>query len=96
MQTELSATRARLDAKRRERRLAGYAPATSTPDFDLSGSADESRPEDKLSAVAKQQRTTPARQRFGLVQATEALFSRSPLNLPASVFAGAVARQFTS
>jgi len=95
-QTELSAARSRLDAKRREKRLAKDAPASPASDLILSSPTDESRPEDIPSAVPKPNRAARPTKRSGLVQATEAVFSRSPLNLPASVFAGAVALQFTS
>lgn len=94
-QTELSAARSRLDAKRREKRVSKDAPDTSAPDFDLSSPTDRS-PGDTPSVVSKPKRAARSAQRSGLVQATEAVFSRSPLNLPASVFAGAVALQFTS
>ena len=94
-QTELSAARSRLDAKRREKRVSKDAPDTSAPDLDLSSTTDGS-PGDTPSAMPKRNRAARPTQRSGLVQATEAVFSRSPLNLPASVFAGAVALQFTS
>ena len=94
-QTELSAARSRLDAKRREKRVSKDAPDTSAPDFDLSSPTDRS-PGDPPPVVSKPKTAARSTQRSGLVQATEAVFSRSPLNLPASVFAGAVALQFTS
>ena len=94
-QTELSAARSRLEAKRREKRVSKDAPDTSAPDLDLSSPNDRS-PGDTPSVVSKPERAARSAQRSGLVQATEAVFSRSPLNLPASVFAGAVALQFTS
>ncbi len=94
-QTELSAARSRLDAKRREKRVSKDAPDTSAPDLDLISTTDRS-PGDTPSVVSKPKRAARPTQRSGLVQATEAVFSRSPLNLPASVFAGAVALQFTS
>ena len=95
-QTELSAARSRLDAKRRKKRVAKGAPNTTAPDIDPNSPTDESRSADIPSAMPKLKRATRSTQRSGLVQATEAAFSRSPLNLPASVFAGAVALQFTS
>ena len=94
-QTELSAARSRLDAKRREKRVSKDAPDTSAPDLDLSSTTDLS-PGDTPSVLSKPKRAARPTQRSGLVQATEAVFSRSPLNLPASVFAGAVALQLTS
>lgn len=94
-QTELSTARSRLDAKRREKRVSKDAPDTSAPDLDLSSTTDPS-PGDTPSVLSKPKRAARPTQRSGLVQATEAVFSRSPLNLPASVFAGAVALQFTS
>ncbi|MEO0945385.1 MAG: hypothetical protein AAFY06_11165 [Pseudomonadota bacterium] len=95
-QTELSAARSRLDAKRREKRVANEAPATSAEDLGIGSPTDERGPKDKPSLATKPDATAGPTQRSGLVQATEAVFSRSPLNLPASVFAGAVALQFTS
>jgi len=95
-QTELSAARSRLDAKRREKRGAKETAATSTPDSGRSSSADKGKPNFEPSLATKPDGTAHPTQRLGLVQATEALFSSSPLNLPAAVFAGAVALQFTS
>ena len=95
-QTALSAARSRLDAKRRKKRGAQDTAATPTPDLDLSSPADESKPEYEPSLATKPDGAARPTKRLGLVQATEALFSRSPLNLPASVFAGAVALQFSS
>ena len=96
LQTELSAARSRLDAKRREKRVAKGAPVTSAPDLEENSRADENAPDDKAAEATKPELAPRPTPRFGLISATEALFSRSPLNLPASVFAGAVALQFTS
>ncbi len=95
-QTELSAARSRLDARRREKRVAKDAPDTSAPELEMSSPTDESRPEIELSLATRPDGAARPTKRSGLVQATEAVFVRSPLNLPATVFAGAVALQFTS
>ncbi|RKF12558.1 hypothetical protein D6850_17720 [Roseovarius spongiae] len=95
-QTALSAARSRLDAKRREKRGAKDAPTTSATELDQSSPAGEIRPEGIPSAVPKPKMAARQTPRSGLARATEAVFSGSPLNLPASVFAGAVALQFTS
>ncbi|WP_299628540.1 hypothetical protein [uncultured Tateyamaria sp.] len=95
-QTELSAARSKLDAKRRKKRGAKETTATRAPDLDMSSPVCESKPENELSLATKPDAAAQPTQRSWLVQATEAVFSRSPLNLPASVFAGAVALQFTS
>ncbi|MDO9641213.1 MAG: hypothetical protein Q7J44_22015 [Pseudotabrizicola sp.] len=84
-QAELSAAQSRLMAKRRARRrkeLSEMAePELASPELAESG-----RPEPIRAA-----------RRFDLAHATEVLFSRgSVLNLPAAVFAGAVALQFVS
>lgn len=83
-QTALRKSQARLMARRnaRHEKAAGTsANYDAMPDTDLSKNLDA----DDL------------RQGLGLVHLTEAAFSRgSPLNLPAAVFAGAVALQFVS
>ncbi|MEQ9040295.1 MAG: hypothetical protein RIE24_18260 [Silicimonas sp.] len=96
LQTELSAARSRLDAKRRAKRVAKGTPVTSAPNLDESNHTDENAPDDRLTEATKPELAPRPTPRFSLTSATEALFSRSPLNLPASVFAGAVALQFTS
>jgi hypothetical protein len=84
-QAELSAAQSRLMKKRRERRR-GNTPSLAQPEDTWYEAAGMGLPEvDKAS------------ERFGLVSATEAFFSRgSILNLPAAVFAGAVALHFVS
>lgn len=96
LQTELSAARSRLDAKRRAKRVAKSTPVTSAPNWEKSSHAVETAPDDSPAEATKPELAPRPTPRFGLTSATEALFSRSPLNLPASVFAGAVALQFTS
>ncbi|MEM7675416.1 MAG: hypothetical protein AAF449_05370 [Myxococcota bacterium] len=95
-QTALIAARTRLDAKRREKRAAKMTPANSDLNPDQSALADESAPDERSTVAPKQDPAARATGHFGLVGATESLFSRSPLNLPASVFAGAVALHFTA
>lgn len=96
LQTELSAARSRLDAKRRAKRAARGTPVTSTANLEESSFADDNAPDDRPAEATEPELVPRPAPRFGLITATEALFSRSPLNLPASVFAGAVALQFTS
>ncbi|RVH00814.1 hypothetical protein CN217_34175 [Sinorhizobium meliloti] len=83
-QMELSAAQLRLTAKRRDSKRAGSSTALRVPDM--------SPP------VMVDNQTRPAgRQGFNLARTSEALFTRgSPLNLPASVFAGASALGFLS
>lgn len=84
-QAELSAAQSRLTAKRRAYRR-GEAPELAEPESDRHESAGSG-----LTEVVRVSRG------FGLARETEALFSRgSILNLPAAVFAGAVALQFMS
>lgn len=84
-QTELSAAQWRLNAGRRERRR--------TPVREPEGSeGDEQR-----SLTSETAQEVGGLARFGLARATEAVFAGgSVLNLPAAVFAGAVALQFVS
>ncbi|KSV73562.1 hypothetical protein N183_24315 [Sinorhizobium sp. Sb3] len=91
-QMELSAAQSRLAAKRRDLKQAGSVGVQDpTPTMTVE---DETRspPESTPETFAKR-----PRRRFGLATRSEALFSRgSPLNLPASVFAGATALGFLS
>lgn len=96
LQTELSAARSKLDAKRREKRGAKATPAASASNLEEGSHADENAPDDRPAEATKPELAPSPTSPFGLISASEALFSRSPLNLPASVFAGAVALQFTS
>lgn len=83
-QMELSAAQLRLTAKRRDSKKAGSSTAPRVPDMPP--------------PVMVDNQTRPAgRQSFNLARTSEALFTRgSPLNLPASVFAGASALGFLS
>ncbi|KAA3445807.1 hypothetical protein C7I87_31420 [Mesorhizobium sp. SARCC-RB16n] len=94
-QMELSAAQSRLAAKRREWKRAGSDVALAIPDWARNTTFD-----DESESLAKLARNTDARgprRRFSLARRSEALFSRgSPLNLPASVFAGAAALGFLS
>ncbi len=84
-QAELSAAQSRLMAKRRERRR-GNASNLAEPEDPWHEAAEIGLPE-----------IEGASRSFGLARATEAFFSRgSILNLPAAVFAGAVALHFVS
>jgi len=93
-QMELSAAQSRLTAKRRDLKKVGSTVAPEVPDLARTAVDDEMEPPAKL------ERDTEANQpsrRFNLAERSEALFSRgSPLNLPASVFAGATALGFLS
>ncbi|MBY5337083.1 hypothetical protein HFO99_24745 [Rhizobium leguminosarum] len=93
-QMELSAAQSRLTAKRRGLKKAGSSPATEVPNLALNVVDEE------MESPAKLERDTEANQpsrRFNLARRSEALFSRgSPLDLPASVFAGATALGFLS
>ncbi len=94
-QVELSAAQSRLAAKRRESKRAGSDVALAVPDMARAATFD-----DESDSPAELARVTDAkgpRQRSSLARRSEALFSRgSPLNLPASVFAGAAALGFLS
>ncbi|TIR16635.1 MAG: hypothetical protein E5X33_28395 [Mesorhizobium sp.] len=94
-QMELGAAQSRLAAKRRERKRAASDVAVAVPDM--------ARPttfEDDSDPPAELARDPDAKgpgRRFRLARRSEAFFSRgSPLNLPASVFAGAAALGFLS
>jgi len=97
-QAELSAAHARLVAKRRVRRKRsksgdgqGRPESTARETVeDATDPAAEKRPDCDLAG-------SRAKQQLSLARTTEAIFSRgSPLDLPASVFAGAVALGFFS
>ncbi|UFX12718.1 RcgA family putative transporter [Sinorhizobium meliloti] len=82
-QMELSAAQLRLTAKRRDSKRAGSSTALQVPDMPPPVVDNQTRP--------------AGRQGFNLARTSEALFTRgSPLNLPASVFAGASALGFLS
>ncbi|WP_431523386.1 RcgA family putative transporter [Mesorhizobium captivum] len=94
-QMELSAAQSRLAAKRRDRKSVASDVALAVPDM-----AQPTTFDDKSGHPAELVRDIDAkgpRQRFSLARRSEAFFSRgSPLNLPASVFAGAAALGFLS
>ncbi len=94
-QMELSAAQSRLTARRRESKKEAVTIALTSPDAALTSAFD-----DGTGSPAKLERDTDARRpgrRFRLARRSEALFSRgSPLNLPASVFAGVIALGFLS
>ena len=83
-QAALSKSQARLTARRRARRQKETSHETEKDDRTPDNAPRPTRAEDP-------------RQGFSLARVSEGIFSRgSPLNLPASVFAGAVALQFVS
>ncbi|ETW11229.1 Copper resistance protein A [Roseivivax marinus] len=83
-QAALSRSQARLTARRRARRQKETSHDTDKDDRTPDNAPRPTRAEDP-------------RQGFSLARVSEGIFSRgSPLNLPASVFAGAVALQFVS
>lgn len=94
-QIELSTAQSRLTAKRRQWKHAGGSVAQQVPELPRTAAfAGESRhsPEPIRDTGAK-----GTRRRAGLARRSEALFSNeSPLNLPASVFAGFAALGFLS
>ncbi len=93
-QAELSASQSRLAASRRRKRQAAEEPAKDPPDADLLTPNDDTSP--PLKSPNLQNSKQPQR-RFSLPRKSEAFFGRqSPLDLPASVFAGAVALGFFS
>lgn len=94
-QVELSAAQSRLSAKRREWKLAGSSVAPESPDTALATTfIDEA---DTPAELTRDTDTTGPTRGFNLARQSEALFSRgSPLNLPASVFAGITALGFLS
>jgi len=84
-QAELSAAQSRLTAKRRERRRGQVGEPAEPEGNELEATA----------SAPIENATVPSR--FGLARATEGIFAGgSLLNLPASVFAGAVALQLVS
>ena len=94
-QMELSEAQSRLTAKRQEWKKAGSSVAPGVPDTAQSATVD-----DETESPTELARDTDAKgpsRRFSLARRSEALFSRgSPLNLPASVFAGATALGYLS
>jgi hypothetical protein len=93
-QMELSAAHSRLTAKRRDLKKAGSSVAPEVPDLARTSVDDET---ESPAELARDTKANGPSRRFGLARRSEALFSRgSPLNLPASVFAGATALGFLS
>ncbi|XNO40686.1 RcgA family putative transporter (plasmid) [Sinorhizobium meliloti] len=93
-QMELSASQSRLTAKRRVSKKEGSKHLLGVPDFALAEANSETTP---VVYAAQGIEVTRRRQGFSLARKSEALFSHgSPLNLPASIFAGASALGFLS
>lgn len=93
-QIELSAAQSRLTAKRREWKRDGNDGAVGPRDMASTALAGEA---DSRTELAQYTDAMGPRRRFGLARKSEALFSDgSPLNLPASVFAGISALGFLS
>jgi hypothetical protein len=94
-QAELSASQSRLAARRRQERQASVEPPQSTPDADL-----PTAPDVMTSQPFKAPHLQPSgdsKRPFSLPRKSEAFVARgSPLDLPAAVFAGAVALGFLS
>ncbi|RUX13919.1 hypothetical protein EOA23_34210, partial [Mesorhizobium sp. M2A.F.Ca.ET.042.01.1.1] len=92
---ELSAAQSRLAAKRRGRKSAASEVAVAVPDMARPTTFEDGS--DSPAEIARNPDAKRLRRRFSLARRSEALFSRgSPLNLPASVFAGAAALGFLS
>lgn len=95
-QMELSAAQSRLTAKRRELKSAGSGIALAVPDMPRTATHNHASQHPPKIAPRPDARESP-RRRFSLARRSEALFSHgSPLNLPASVFAGITALGFLS
>ncbi|MBM9595043.1 hypothetical protein JM664_11075 [Rhodobacteraceae bacterium MCCB 386] len=94
-QAELSASQSRLTAKRRQRRRTSDGVAGGPPQAERPAPSDEGMA--PPAETPQQQDTEESGRGFSIAQRSEAFFSRgSLLDLPASVFAGAVALQFLS
>ncbi|MCO5073818.1 MAG: hypothetical protein M9944_21705 [Rhizobiaceae bacterium] len=94
-QVELSAAQSRLSAKRREWKRNGNGVALAVPDMPPTAPSDDGS--EHSAASIQDSDANGSSQRFGLARKSEALFSLgSPLNLPASVFAGITALGFLS
>ena len=94
-QMELGAAQSRLSAKRREWKKTGSSIAQEIPDTALTPTFDDET--DPPAELARNTAAKGPRRRFSLARKSEAFFSRgSPLNLPASVFAGVTALGFLS
>ncbi|MEY9536888.1 RcgA family putative transporter [Sinorhizobium fredii] len=94
-QMELSAAQSLLTAKRRESKKAGSSVAAGVPEMPRTATVDDETP--SPAELARETDIKVPSRHLGLAMRSEALFSRgSPLNLPASVFAGATALGFLS
>lgn len=94
-QVELSAAQSRLTAKRREWKRARSSDALESPDLERTATFD--RETEPRADLARDTGAMEPRRSFRLARRSEALFSDgSPLNLPASVFAGISALGFLS
>ncbi|QPC88925.1 hypothetical protein GA830_18925 (plasmid) [Mesorhizobium sp. NBSH29] len=94
-QMELSAAKSRLSAKRREWKRAGSSVAQEISDTALTATFDGGA--DAPAELAGDADAKVPSRRFSLARKSEAFFSHgSPLNLPASVFAGITALGFLS
>lgn len=93
-QIELSVAQSRLTAKRRDSKKAENSEALDVPDLERTATSDETK--SQAGPTQDMDAQEPSRH-FSLARRSEALFSHgSPLNLPASVFAGATALGFLS
>lgn len=94
-QVVLSAAQSRLSARRRRLKQAGSASADALAD--MPGNANSRIVSERSAAVAGLDEAAGRERRFHLAKKSEALFSYgSPLNLPASIFAGFAALGFLS
>lgn len=94
-QMELSAAKSRLSAKRREWNRAGSSVAQEIPDTALTATFNDGT--DSPAELAGNADAKVPSRRFSFARKSEAFFSHgSPLNLPASVFAGVTALGFLS
>ena len=93
-QAELSAAQSRLTAKRREKRRTQGSDAPEAPDMARSATSDDVSA--SPAEIARGDVAKGLKRRFSLARTSESLFGGSPLNLPSSVFAGAVALGFSS
>ena len=94
-QAELSASQSRLVAKRRQKRQSAGSSAEAAPSSPRTAAFENGTA--TPAEAAQRKATEEANGRTSLARKSEALFGRgSPLDLPASVFAGAVALGFFS
>lgn len=94
-QMELGEAQSRLSAKRREWKRAESGVAQEIPDTAVTATIDDAT-DSPVELILDTDPKGPSR-RFSLARESEAFFSRgSPLNLPASVFAGVTALGFLS